>query len=142
MKLPHKLLMSYRQKRWTECWYRAKLLCSFAGATRGPLRVLPLPGRRAVLLVAGLPALRRQSLFFRLRYGSMRRSHPSHTLYSYRWEVPGAILGLRLDIRCGVLVAMLSISRQILCYWAYYKARPQQHRPISFNIIIRKYNAT
>jgi hypothetical protein len=35
--------------------------------------------------------------------------------------VPGASFGLRLHIRTGVLVTMLSISRQILCYWAYYK---------------------
>jgi hypothetical protein len=35
--------------------------------------------------------------------------------------VPGANFGLRLDVRTGVLLVMFNISRQILCYWAYYK---------------------
>ena len=35
--------------------------------------------------------------------------------------VPGASFGLRLEIQTGVLVAILTICRQILCYWAYYK---------------------
>ena len=43
-------------------------------------------------------------------------------LYWYRGRgVPGASFSLRLDIRTGVLLAMLIISRQILCYWAYHK---------------------
>jgi hypothetical protein len=32
--------------------------------------------------------------------------------------VPGASFGLRLEIQTGVLVAILTICRQILCYWA------------------------
>jgi hypothetical protein len=35
--------------------------------------------------------------------------------------IPGASLVLRLHVRTGVLVAMLTISIQILCYWAYNK---------------------
>ena len=42
-------------------------------------------------------------------------------LLVWREGVPGASFGLSLGIRTGVLVAILSISRQFICYWGYYK---------------------